>query len=79
MNSLIDLIRNSQNKEFVELRQKLLDQSKGRDIKFEDLRKLNPLIFLKDKENKQEMISNEINQKIESQLKDQLFNEDKIC
>jgi len=50
MKALIDVIRNSQDKEFVDLRKKLLDSSKGRDFKFEDLRKLNPLIFLKDKE-----------------------------
>ena len=52
MKALIDLIRNSQNKEFVELRKKLLDTSKERNIKYEDLRRLNPLIFLKDKQNK---------------------------
>ena len=50
MKVLIDIIRYSKDREFVELRKKLLDQSKYRDFKFEELRKLNPLIFLKDKE-----------------------------
>lgn len=48
MSALIDIIRNSHDKEFVELRQKLKDSSNQRDIKYENLRKLNPLIFLKD-------------------------------
>jgi len=47
MSRLVDYIRKSSEPELVNLRKILKDQSEDRDMKYEELRELNPLILLK--------------------------------
>lgn len=47
MEALVNHIRKSKEPELVRLRKILLDESKGRNMTFEELRKFNPLIFIK--------------------------------
>jgi len=47
--ALIEQIKTSKEPEFIELRQELEDTSENRNMTYEELRKLRPQIFLKDK------------------------------
>ena len=47
--NLVELIKSSMEPEFKALRLELIDESKERDMNFEQMRKLFPLIFLKEK------------------------------
>ena len=48
--TLIEKIKVSREPEFAELRKELLDMSENRNMKYEELRKLRPQIFLQNKE-----------------------------